>query len=442
MPPEVLSNIFRLGKSLCEDELEDEGVEYGQLCPSFELLVTHICPRFRRIAINARALWSAIRIGPGESLTKIATYLERSGQCMLDVHVNLPRTSALDERTRLMVQLILCHSFRWRTFYYKSDNEIQESPMLSYLADIAAPVLEELSLSIDELRNTSSGIVSDNDNFRMSIFRKGAPKLSFVRLRGFAIYTLMPPLVSVQILHLDQTKSLALRYPMFRQIVSTSMVLEHLSVYGDMVTDGVWPGERGTIYFPKLRSLRICDIGGRAYAAVLLCFNAPLLEALALKGVQGHDLDRLWSIGNTSRFPKLRCLTFWDFDLLLCDWNHAFRVFSGISVFSSYSSVNKSTVLRLLSESDADAMPWPNLKSLSFVTNIEDKEETLSIQKFINARRLCGHPLDVIRLGISEEDGLLQNRYSQASTRIEFFQNLDKWPPNRDFRDWDDDLFL
>jgi hypothetical protein len=71
-----------------------------------------------------------------------------------------------------------------------------------------------------------------------------SPRLFFVRLRGFVLYSFLPPLSAVRILYLDQTKSLALRYPTFRQILSAVAHLEHLSIYGDMVPPGV-------IHFPE-----------------------------------------------------------------------------------------------------------------------------------------------------------------------------------------------
>ncbi|KAF8627805.1 hypothetical protein AX15_004231 [Amanita polypyramis BW_CC] len=437
LPPEVLSNIFKLGKSICEDELEHgeaDDSQRGSL--PFEILATHVNLHFRRIALNTQILWSFIRIGPGKSLSKAAEYIKRSGGCKLDVQLDLPRAE-LNENAQQMIGLILQESSRWRAFYYRSDCEIQGGPVLSYLADIAAPTLEELSLSIDEIQNPNNHNTGSPPQY--PIFSKGAPKLFFVRLRGFAIYTFIPPLTTVRILHLDQTKSLALRNPMFRQVVSAPACLEHLSIYGDMVADSAWPGAGDIVRFPKLISLRICDVGGRAYAGLLLGFDAPVLNALALKGVQEHDLERLWASGDPSKFSNLEHLTFWDFGLLEGDWNHAFRLFSSITSFSSYSSKGNLTMLQLLANSNEYVVPWPRLKSLSLIIDLEDKDEKTLIQSVITARRMCGHPLDVVRLGISEEE---DDSYFGDPTRIVYFGNLDRWPLNREFRDWDDNLFL
>ncbi|KAK2467885.1 hypothetical protein APHAL10511_000180 [Amanita phalloides] len=434
IPPEILSHIFKLGKAMCEDEMEDDKLDDSHSSMPFEILITHVNSRFRKIALNTHYLWSCIRIGTGKSTRKVAAYIQRSGRYKLEVQLNQSHIE-LDERVKQMVNLILPHSFRWRTFYYTSVYEAQRSPVLSYIADIAAPVLEELSLSIDEMQHPDNS----DDPSQQSIFKKGAPNLFFVRLRGFALYSLLPPLSAVRTLHLDQTKGLTLGCPILRRVISTPLRLEHLSVYGDMIASATWPSLGDTLVFPGLKSLRICDVGGRAYAGILLNFGIPALNALALKGVQDHDLERLWLVGNPSKFSNLERLIFWDFGLHEFAWRQTFRLFPGITSFSFYSSKGVTTMLQLLAESNLYAVPWPHLMSLSLIINFEDEEEKSLIRRVIAARRGCGHPLDEVRLGINEEE---EGSYFHGSTRIAYFKYLDTWPPNREFRDWDDDLFL
>ncbi|KAF8733433.1 hypothetical protein AX14_003867 [Amanita brunnescens Koide BX004] len=283
MPPEILSNVFKMGKAMCEDELEDEvdngdddNMPSGDMLP-FEILVTHVNSHFRKTALITHSLWSSIHIGPGNSVNKVAEYMERSGRHKLDVQIDLLHPG-YDAKIQQMISLVVPHSFRWRTLYYRSVDAVQGNSVLSHIADLSAPVLEELSLSIDETQN--SGHADAGNPSQRSILRGGAPHLFFVRLRGFALYSFLPPLSAVRILHLDQTKGLALGCPMFRQILSAVAHLEHLSIYGDMVADSAWPGAKDVIYFPELTSLRICDVCGRAVSRSMTLKGCGQLEIL------------------------------------------------------------------------------------------------------------------------------------------------------------------
>lgn len=436
MPPEILSNVFKLGKAMWEDELEDEADGPHDDKPDmpdmpFEILVTHVDSHFRKIALNTHSLWSSIHIEPGNFVSKVAAYIERSGRYKLDLRIELLHPG-FDAKIQQMISLVLPHAFRWRTLYYRSVYQVQENSVLSYIADISAPMLEGLSLNIDEMQNSG---LADAGNPTRSVFGRGAPSLFFVRLRGFALYSFLPPLSAVRILHLDQTKSLTLGYSTFRHILSSLAHLQHLSIYGDMVADPVWPGAKDVIYFPELSSMRICDVCGGAYAGLLLGLDTPSLTTLALKGVQEHDLERLWSARNPPRFSKLERLIFWDCGLLERDWQQVFELFASVTALSLYSSKTTSTLLQLLAGSD---LPWPHLKSLSLSIDLENSEEDIQIGEVIAARQSGGHPLEVVRLGRNEEG----DSHFDGSTRITYFRNPDRWPPNCEFRDWDDNLFL
>ncbi|KAF8348214.1 hypothetical protein F5887DRAFT_952674 [Amanita rubescens] len=348
MPPEILSNVFKLGKAMWEDM-------------PFEILVAHVDSHFRKIALNTHFSL------PGNSISKVAAYTERSGRHKLDLRIEL--------------------------LHPGFDAKIQQM------------IRPGLSLNIDEMQNSG---LTDAGNPSQSVFGKGAPRLFFVRLRGFALYSFLPPLSAVRILHLDQTKSLALGYSTFQHILSSlSSISKHL----------------------------ICDVCGRAYAGLLLGFNTPALTTLALKGVQEHDLERLWSAGNPPRFSKLERLIFWDCGLLERDWRQVFELFASVTDLSLYSSKTTSTMLQLLAGSD---LPWPHLKSLSLIIDLENSEKEIQIREVITARQSGGHPLEVVRLGGNEEG----DSYFDGPTRITYFRNPDRWPPNWEFRDSDDNLFL
>ena len=95
LPNELLSYIFTLGSGAeeqgdddyVEDEEEDSTDEHRQRLP-FKVLVSHVCRRWRTVAIETSMLWTNLDFAEGPPFEKSRTWLKRSKGCLLDIELD------------------------------------------------------------------------------------------------------------------------------------------------------------------------------------------------------------------------------------------------------------------------------------------------------------------------------------------------------------------
>ena len=97
LPNELLSYIFTLGSgaeeqgddgdSEEEEDEEDSKDEHGQRLP-FKVLVSHVCRRWRTVAIETSTLWTYLDFAEGPPFEKSRTWLQRSKGCLLDIELD------------------------------------------------------------------------------------------------------------------------------------------------------------------------------------------------------------------------------------------------------------------------------------------------------------------------------------------------------------------
>ena len=99
LPNELLSFIFTLGSGAEEQGDDDYGEEEGdeedsmdsdeheQRLP-FKVLVSHVCRRWRTVAIETSMLWTFLDFAEGPPFDKSRTWLERSKGCLLDIELD------------------------------------------------------------------------------------------------------------------------------------------------------------------------------------------------------------------------------------------------------------------------------------------------------------------------------------------------------------------
>ncbi|EGN99389.1 hypothetical protein SERLA73DRAFT_182349 [Serpula lacrymans var. lacrymans S7.3] len=78
LPNELLAQIFEESKEAYVDDLEQ-----GRSCCS--LVISHVCRRWRFVAVNTPRLWTTVHITPRRSLLLSQTYIERSGCHLVDI---------------------------------------------------------------------------------------------------------------------------------------------------------------------------------------------------------------------------------------------------------------------------------------------------------------------------------------------------------------------
>lgn len=435
LPAEILSLVFEIGKNVVDD-----------LHPSprpFELLVSHICRCFRQVALATPRLWTAFSIHEYCSDELIAEYIARSGECLLDIRVDLTFDKLQMDETRLntTIQMILPVSFRWRSLSIAYDCENARYPLISKLCNQPAQALQYLSIAVDDVEHADPSIVN-RDVKLPHIFKEGTPTLEFVRLRGLAMHLFRPQLGNVVTLHLDQTVFIPVQYSTFRDIVTCSPVLAHLSLYGDII--GAWPPRVNPIYLPALRSLRICGVTGEIYTGILLGIHAPRLNSLTLKDVRAHDLDLLWEVKDASSYTSLKSLIFCDFDPPVSTYTHIFKSFQEIMTYTSlHSPASESILVDLLLGGvvPGGGVPWPKLQILTFPFDpYKDNEEL--IENIVKVRRRCGCPLSKIFLEQTlEEMARGEIKFEAGNIQVEFIWRTEVWPTNDTQFDYDDSLF-
>jgi hypothetical protein len=100
LPNELLSYIFTLGSG-AEEQGDDDGDDGGEEEEDeedsmdehrkrlpFKVLVSHVCRRWRTVAIETSTLWTYLDFAEGPPFDKSRTWLERSKGCLLDIELD------------------------------------------------------------------------------------------------------------------------------------------------------------------------------------------------------------------------------------------------------------------------------------------------------------------------------------------------------------------
>ncbi|OCH86387.1 hypothetical protein OBBRIDRAFT_242419 [Obba rivulosa] len=219
LPDELLAHIFLLGTPQYSDDEDDDDIDDGNADEmdeddeddmdedeeddrrhsiEFEILVSHVCQRWRGIALDTPALWSTIDFDEEEPFPKAKTYLERSKGAPLVISVDCSETDEDEddeksgvenrelERWKKISELIIPHVAHWRTFeLIVSDYRLMHHALSQLGRCPSAPMLEGLLLYHHD----------DNDDVEefpyphlreqnFVLFNGNTPKLSHVVLWG------------------------------------------------------------------------------------------------------------------------------------------------------------------------------------------------------------------------------------------------------------------
>ena len=445
IPPEIIGQFFCWGKRLSMDpRYDDQAPSYN-----FEVAVSHVGRHLRNVAINTPSLWTDIDSTLLKSPDAFDTYLKRSGSLPLDIRLGARGRVALGDLLDVLIPKI----DRWRSLSVSSWCMEHDGSLFTRLRDRKAPSLEHFSIyatSQDHFNGASPEVLIG-----------GARALSFVRLGNCALSSLRPPLTSVVTLHIDQPHP-SIDYEQLCQIlIAASPSLANLSILGDVTAQEMWlaANTENQIHMPALRALRIGDITGFTYCGILLNISAPELESLFLKDVKDGDLEQLSDspqmIPLRYKFPALRSLTVCDFECSPAAYLRLFTAFPAITHFMSiFTPLQSQICTRLITflegggtqcyhlprASSLDGcLPWPNLDTIAFAPL--DCLDLDHIIDMIKVRKRLGHPIAELRLGAASEDitsYILQNLTLEECVTVEGFSDVDPWPAELRYSDYDD----
>ncbi|KAF9263403.1 hypothetical protein L218DRAFT_902524 [Marasmius fiardii PR-910] len=444
IPWEVLSSIFEANSS--NDPQTVEEPDFGEYSiPTreksalpFEVVASHVNSVWRKVALGTRSLWNTIFIQPGISPSAVETYLERSGSSMLDIIIVCDEQPHNDQGLQKMLDLALKHTNRWGRCWFDSHREDIDSPVISRLVPIGAPALEYLSIAVefsDRFRP------AQNEPFFPQIFGGGCPRLSFLRLRGLAIYFFRPPLRAVTTLYIDHTKWMRVRYDEFRAILLSCPGLLNLSIGGDIIGGQPWL-EDNSIELPTLQTLAISSFQADNFSNILITIDAPRLGKIVLKDAREHDLDHFLLSPHSLKFPLLHSLVFCDSEFTVLKYHEFFKSFPSVSELTFMGGNDLASFLRNISDAayfspqlvqGCPRVLWPELRTLNIDLNL-GCEEDLPLLDALERRMQVGHGIVKLRLGTSEMDDLeddledtLTAEWLQEHITIEVIKGADFW---------------
>jgi hypothetical protein len=169
----------------------------------FQVRVSHVCRKWRRIALDCPLLWTSITFHESYPFSESEAWLHRSKQCPLDISLDIPPyddelkfSSSHDdedveydadpekkglERLKQILDIIMPQVRRWKSFDLSTVTYEQAHTALKSLGDCpsepGAPLLEELSLYCDE-DTAFERFMHEQYKSHILLFGGHAPKLT------------------------------------------------------------------------------------------------------------------------------------------------------------------------------------------------------------------------------------------------------------------------
>ncbi|KAG8899667.1 hypothetical protein FRB99_006510 [Tulasnella sp. 403] len=173
LPPEIISYIIALGDQddvevrrqrkasrdlddaddADEDEVPDDELPDDEP-PHFPTLVSHVCKRWRRIALDTAMLWTRITFREGPPYEKVSEWVRRSRNCELEVKIDAEAgPTKLDELNNMetALKIVKPHAGRINSLSIRTAYMSDLMHVVAYFSDSIAMPLRYLSLAVDEV---------------------------------------------------------------------------------------------------------------------------------------------------------------------------------------------------------------------------------------------------------------------------------------------------
>jgi hypothetical protein len=339
LPNELLSYIFTLGSGAeeqggndvdDEEEQEESSIDEPRQQLPFKVLVSHVCRRWRTVAIETSMLWTYLDFAEGPPFDKSRTWLERSKGCLLDIeldctveedaspnesyyHANASSSDELvapEDRVAMpggpapvkakeptpsgqvppadlpiVRDLILPHVARWRVF----ELMVNDYQIMYGILSTLAPIPEAPQLQVLRLYHYDGN--DDFDHFSpphlkqpFAPFRGHAPNLLQVVLWGVHVdweaCAFLPGLEELELAY--HTRDVRPPYEIFIRILERSPDLHVLTLCasGPAGNPEDWPLD--VIELPSVKHLILAFIEPAYASALMKRLVFPNLSTLAL----------------------------------------------------------------------------------------------------------------------------------------------------------------
>lgn len=326
LPDEILSYIFEWGTLALDDDIsklmdiDEDGPDVPAL-PEFQVLVSHVSQRFRRVAINTRSLWTVIHaldLVPAQS-NFIRRSLKRSGSLPFSICLNCSDMDLGDDRSRLdsdideALCLINPNIFRLERFAARFPFFALLHRVMTYLNQ-PAPQLKTL-----ELYEAVYESIFDEEmpfspyEFRqpLTLFKGEMPQLNHLLLDGVHVAWSecnFRNLVSLSLVY--HPKDVRPTYEEFQAIIQNSPSLRDITLRGSapLISEDA---SVSNLYKPlplqALENLTIANISASYAPTFISLFRAPKLKSLVLSELYADYYCRLFDriAGPPALFPSL-----------------------------------------------------------------------------------------------------------------------------------------
>ncbi|OCH89589.1 hypothetical protein OBBRIDRAFT_888281 [Obba rivulosa] len=348
----------------------------GSSIVPFQVLVSHVCRRWRAAALGDSFLWRRLHIAAGHTMDEVQSYLERSGEQPLDVKIDFalddahrdlgdplerPRALVPSHDVRVLAAAAARHAGRWACC------TLEGFPGTS--CDLITEWLDGLALL--RLRCLTFSSSAPSPQLRMD-----APALAHLALPLFGRSGVPAGLLHGALCTLE-LQSGWLDAALLRDILKACPQLHTLRLIHITIL------ESAGLDAPSLRYL---DVSGVTDPAKLLSvLHAPALEALLLIQCRGALLPTESPTGD-ALFPALRAL---------CseNCNHSVEELDIMMTFSGLEHLGLApvTLANMLPRMEGKDDIWPRLHTLH--STFEDE-----LGLFIDSRIAAGRPLRAIYL--------------------------------------------
>ncbi|TFK52230.1 hypothetical protein OE88DRAFT_1657369 [Heliocybe sulcata] len=289
LPAELLSQIFKYGHK-DDAQVKDNGMTLKS-GPDFEVLVSHVCQRWREVAIQCPVLWTRLLFRLVSHLDRGQLYLERSKTQVVDILVDtatedrhIHGITLYTNEFNPIFDLLVPHIHRWRSFVLKVRSiECKDGARARLSTCGPAPSLETLELYHYQDWGNGQNLYMSTSRRPVLIFDAVLPKIRNISLIGVNLVWDECPffsnLKSLEFaLHIESVRP---TYPQWEHMLRASPELEKLALhYSGPQVNSAWSQE--LIVLERLQDLALTYLDSDYLCRLLRPLRMPNLRILRL----------------------------------------------------------------------------------------------------------------------------------------------------------------
>ncbi|OSX60054.1 hypothetical protein POSPLADRAFT_1149501 [Postia placenta MAD-698-R-SB12] len=303
LPVELLLRIFEFGMLDARPAMSSTSPFPAE--PPFEVLVSHVCPHWRAIALHAPALWTHIAIAIVPHVARAREYIARSARQPLRILVDsVAEADAVPGFTIFRAEFLPAfavltpHIHRWAALALRVRDLTCKAAARKVLSSCGpAPLLDSLELWHIQDWRTPEGLFNAIGPPPVVVFNGALPALARLSLIGVNIQwqasssPFLRDLTDLELgIHSDNVR---IPFPRWAEVLAASPRLRRLLLhYSGPRAALPWDTRPrgGPIPLPALAELRLVDLDPPYVCALLRTLHAPALRALFLE-LDTRDAD-------------------------------------------------------------------------------------------------------------------------------------------------------